>query len=61
MNIVMAVKLGQKYAKCPRCGKGFKDAGCKMDVENDIFRLTCKCGFAIAIDENGKKVGTQDV
>ncbi|MCC5428679.1 DUF3797 domain-containing protein [Clostridium botulinum] len=46
----------KKYEKCPKCGNnkiGNGEGG--IIIEDDTYTRTCKCGFKITINEDGKE------
>lgn len=57
MNSVKALTLMNKYSECPSCGNGAIGNGeGKLIVDDTTFTRTCKCGFRITTDENGKEI-----
>ncbi|WP_003377933.1 DUF3797 domain-containing protein [Clostridium botulinum] len=51
------VSLIRKYEKCPCCGNDKVGNGeGKLIVEEDTFKRSCKCGFEIIVDEDGKEI-----
>lgn len=59
MNAVKSVKLIRKYANCPNCGSDKIGNGeGTLEIDDDTFKRTCKCGWSVEVDENDKtKVG----
>ncbi|MCB2300376.1 DUF3797 domain-containing protein [Clostridium tagluense] len=57
MNLIEVMPIMKKYEKCPKCGntKIGKRQG-SIRIEEDTFTRTCKCGFKIIVDENGKEI-----
>lgn len=53
MNGFVAVntmkKLEKEYRKCPYC-KNEND----IEIKNEKFYISCKCGFYLVTDEKGK-------
>jgi hypothetical protein len=55
MKLTKAVELMEKYAKCQECGSEMiGDGAGTLEVNEDVFRRTCKCGWSIEVkgDEN---------
>lgn len=55
MNVLKVMPLLKKYEKCPICGSstiGNGQGG--IIIENNNYTRTCKCGFFIKVNENGK-------
>lgn len=50
MDIQMSIKLLNKYSDCPVCGNDKVGNGAgKLDVSDEIFFRSCKCGYSIKI------------
>ena len=48
MNALKAVELMRKYNKCPECGNEYVGNGeGTLEIEEDLFKRTCKCGWSI--------------
>lgn len=59
VEALKVVSLIRKYEKCPYCGNdkvGNGEGG--LIVEEDTFKRTCKCGFQITINEDGKEINS---
>jgi hypothetical protein len=55
MNFVRANELMQKYAYCEHCGNGYIGNGQgTLQIDDDIFRRTCKCGWSVEINDKEK-------
>ncbi|MEG0153007.1 MAG: DUF3797 domain-containing protein [Clostridium sp.] len=57
MEVLKLLKIMPKYEKCPKCGSstiGNGQGG--IIVEDGTFTRTCKCGFKITVDEDGKVI-----
>lgn len=57
MNAFKLMDVLKKYEKCPKCGNnkiGNGEGG--IVVEDDTYTRTCKCGFKITVNENGKEI-----
>jgi len=49
-----------KYANCPVCGNDKVGNGEGiLVVEEDTFKRSCKCGFKITVNEDGKNKGVR--
>ncbi|KEI18258.1 DUF3797 domain-containing protein [Clostridium haemolyticum] len=57
MEAFKVVSLIRKYEKCPVCGS-YKvgDIEGKILIDGDIFKRSCKCGFEITLDSDGKEI-----
>ncbi|KEH91649.1 hypothetical protein Z962_p0024 (plasmid) [Clostridium botulinum C/D str. BKT12695] len=57
MEAFKVVSLIRKYEKCPVCGNDKVGNGeGRLVVEEDTFERTCKCGFKITLDSDGKEI-----
>lgn len=55
MNGFKSIKLMRKYAACVDCGNELVgDGEGVLLIEDDIFKRSCKCGWSIEVDEDGK-------
>ncbi|EEM10541.1 DUF3797 domain-containing protein [Bacillus pseudomycoides] len=53
VNVVSTLKLTRKYAECPECGNDKVGNGeGALEINDDIFKRTCKCGWNIEVKEN---------
>ncbi|HCL4549710.1 DUF3797 domain-containing protein [Clostridium botulinum] len=56
MDVKTLLPIMKKYEKCPKCGSnriGNGEGG--IIIEDDTYTRTCKCGFKITINEDGKE------
>lgn len=52
MNFAVSLELMKKYSNCPDCGNEYIGNGeGTLEIENNIFKRTCKCGYEITIDK----------
>ncbi|NRS50992.1 DUF3797 domain-containing protein [Brevibacillus sp. HB2.2] len=52
MNAWKAVQLMKKYSKCAECGSEVVGNGeGTLDINDDTFKRTCKCGWSIEVKE----------
>ncbi|MEG2289932.1 MAG: DUF3797 domain-containing protein [Clostridium sp.] len=57
MNAFKLLEIMPKYENCLECGSDIiGDGEGGIIVEDDTFTRTCKCGFKITVDEDGKEV-----
>lgn len=50
MNIVKSIELMRKYNGCPECGSDVVGNGeGTLEIEDDTFKRTCKCGWSIEV------------
>jgi Domain of unknown function (DUF3797) len=57
MNIVDSLTLMKQYGDCPQCGNDkLGDGEGTLNIENEIFTRTCKCGFEIKVDKRIKVI-----
>ncbi|MHC1681361.1 MAG: DUF3797 domain-containing protein [Clostridiaceae bacterium] len=57
MNVTELMPVLRKYEKCPSCGSSKIGNGEGGIVIDDVSYIrTCKCGYKITIDANGKIV-----
>ncbi|WMJ79557.1 DUF3797 domain-containing protein [Clostridium sp. MB40-C1] len=59
MNIRTLLPIMKKYEVCPKCGSttiGNGEGG--IVVEDNFYIRTCKCGFKITVDGNGRKINS---
>ena len=50
MDMQLSIKLLNKYSDCPVCGNDKLGNSCgKLDIDDDIFFRSCKCGYSIKI------------
>jgi hypothetical protein len=57
MNLMKSLQLMQQYSNCPKCGNGNVGNGeGKLIVENDYFYRSCKCGWKIKTDKDGRPI-----
>ena len=60
MNIWKSVKLMRKYNSCPVCGSDRLGNGeGKLLIEENTFHRSCKCGWKIETNEDGKIVNKE--
>jgi hypothetical protein len=53
MKLTKAVELMEKYSKCQACGSEMIGNGAgTLEVTDNMFRRTCKCGWKIEIKED---------
>ena len=58
MDIVIAAKLMEVYAACPKCGCeviGNGKGALECDTAAGIFRRTCSCGWSVEVRENSSE------
>lgn len=59
MNIVDSMELIKKYGKCEECGSDLIGNGeGTLEIEENIFKRTCKCGWSVTVDKRIKIVAT---
>lgn len=46
----------KKYKKCPNCGSTWKQTDLQAELEDEVVKISCKCGFLKYVDENNKEV-----
>ncbi|MBY0052304.1 DUF3797 domain-containing protein [Brevibacillus agri] len=52
MNARRAMQLMEQYQECPDCGNQYVGSGeGNVEVSDDTFKRTCKCGWAIEVKE----------
>jgi hypothetical protein len=52
MNAMLFLQIMKKYGKCPDCGSEKLGNGeGTLEVDDDTFKRTCKCGFEKVIRE----------
>jgi ribosomal protein L24E len=57
MNLMKSLQLMQQYSNCQKCGNGNVGNGeGKLIVENDYFFRSCKCGWKIKTDQDGRPI-----
>ncbi|SHF56017.1 protein of unknown function [Desulforamulus putei DSM 12395] len=57
MNASAVFQLIPEYINCPKCGNDQIGNGeGKLIVSRDMFIRSCKCGFKITLDQNGKEI-----
>lgn len=57
MNIVKSVALMKKFNNCLACGSSTVGNGSgSVHVEDGTFYRSCKCGWSIKTDEDGKEI-----
>lgn len=57
MNITDSMELLKKYNTCPTCGSDKIGNGeGTLNIENDVFERTCKCGWKVVEDRRIKCV-----
>lgn len=57
MNLRKSLALMEKYAECPQCHNNTIGAGeGVLIVEDETFFRSCKCGWSIKTDEEGKEL-----
>jgi hypothetical protein len=50
MDVIVAMKLIEKYAECPYCGNPCVSNGeGTLVIDDDTFKRTCKCGWSVII------------
>lgn len=55
MNVLKSVQLMRKYNNCPACGSDKVGNGeGKLIIEDETFYRSCKCGWEVKTDEDGK-------
>lgn len=55
MNAFKSVQLMQKYNNCPSCDSDKIGNGeGKLIIEDETFYRSCKCGWEVKTDEDGK-------
>lgn len=60
MEAFKVVKLINKYGNCPVCDNDKVGNGeGTLIVEDNVFTRTCKCGFKIIVNEEGKEISSQ--
>lgn len=58
MNAWKSVQLMRKYNNCPKCGsENVGNGEGKLIIEDDTLYRSCKCGWEIKVNENGKEIG----
>lgn len=58
MNMLKAMKLLKKYSNCQECGSEFVGNGeGSLDIGDDYFIRTCKCGWGVEVKENDRGNG----
>jgi|GEM_PF-6874879 hypothetical protein len=61
MNAVKAMNLCRKYAKCPKRGSGdLMNGEGSLEVTDDTFKRTCKCGWSVCVDEEDRLINHPD-
>lgn len=51
MNALNAAELIELYETCPNCGNRMVCCGeGSIEITENIFKRTCKCGFSIVIE-----------
>ena len=61
MNAAKTMKLLRKYAKCPKCGSELLGNGKgSLEVTDDTFKRTCKCGWNIKVNQEDKPITKED-
>ena len=59
MNIVDSMELLKKYANCAECGSDKLGNGeGTLDIADNVFNRTCKCGYSITIDKRIKVIAS---
>jgi len=57
LEALKVCELLNKYGKCPKCGNEYLGNGNgTLEVEDETFKRTCKCGFKIITDEDGNEL-----
>ena len=57
MNAMKSMELLRKYANCPECGSQVLGNGKgTVNITDDTFTRTCKCGWKIRIEVPEKKL-----
>ncbi|MCR8994702.1 DUF3797 domain-containing protein [Brevibacillus laterosporus] len=52
MNIRKSLELMDKYSKCVECGsESIGNGEGTLDIADDTFLRTCKCGWMVEIKE----------
>lgn len=56
VDIYKSIQLMRKYSKCKECGnKLIGDGEGTMEIDDDTFKRTCKCGWQVEITEKDVK------
>lgn len=59
MNVRTLIPIMKKYEKCPNCGSTTIGNGeGAIIVEEETYTRTCKCGFKITVNEDGKEINS---
>ena len=54
MKLTRALELMKKYPRCPKCGSKMIGSGERtLEIDDDTFRRTCKCGWTVVAKEEG--------
>jgi len=57
MDIDKLLEIMARYEECPVCGSTIiGDGQGGIVVEDKTYTRTCKCGFKITVDEDGKVI-----
>lgn len=59
MNITKFNQVAKKYKKCPTCGASWKGHDMTIELESEVIKIACTCGFKKCVDENNKEVVTK--
>ena len=61
MNALKSVELLRKYSECQKCGSELIGNGeGTVEVNDDILKRTCKCGWSIEVDEDDNPVDSEN-
>lgn len=54
MNVCDYLQIAEKYIHCPKCGSDKIGNGeGTLNVDDDTYRRTCKCGFQVEVKPRG--------
>jgi len=56
MNVSKITLVVKKYKKCPQCGSSWKKSDLQVELQNEIIKISCKCGFLKYVNENNEEL-----
>lgn len=56
MNVNKFIAVTKKYKKCPNCEASWKSTDLQVELQDEVIKISCTCGFEKIVNEDNKEI-----